>query len=220
MYRKAPEWAHDAVVAAVEDSDLEPEAKASIREDMGRLLDEYRAGNITGERAQAALEEFAESPLPVLLIAYAAMDGYIDPSGLSDEEKSAARQVLQRVARGTFEGEIDPDDLEVAFDYISQKDFQGNRQLKNHVSDEDLRAFIAECKSVADQAGVPDEPYEVDVAGEVKRIVDRALGLPIEEQHELDKADEGQRRERSDPAPTGDHPLEAGRRPSIAGQLA
>ena len=64
--------------------------------------------------------------------------------------------------------------METAFDYISTKDFSGERQLKNHVSDKDLRAMIAECRRVADQANIPAEGYDLDVAVDPAGLVGRA----------------------------------------------
>jgi len=181
-YRNFPEWTHKVIVSAVDDSELDDQAKQDIKVQMDRLLKEYRAGNISNERFLEGLEELGDSPIFLLLMSYAAMESYIAPSGLSDDEKADAKLVFQRVARGTFEKKIKADDLEQAFSYISEKDFNGNRQVKNNVPDEDLRSLVKECRRVADEAGIPNEPYQVDVAAEVKRIVDRALGIvPAEE---------------------------------------
>jgi len=183
-FKSLPSWTHGAIVAAVNDSDLDQESKRSITADMDRLLKEYNAGKVSSEQLGQALDELGESPVLVLVMVYATMKSYVEPSGLSDEEKSDAKLAFQRVARGTFEKSIDPDDLEEAFNFISKKDFNGNRQIKSRVTDEELRSLVKECRRVADEAEVPDEPYQVDVAGEVKRIVDRAVG--IEPDGELD----------------------------------
>jgi hypothetical protein len=37
--------------------------------------------------------------------------------------------------------------------------------------------MLAECKRVADEAGIPDEEFVIDVGAEFKRSVDRALGV-------------------------------------------
>ena len=201
--QRAPDWAHDAIVAAVNDSDLDPEAKQEITAQMDRLLKEYKAGNVSGEQIGEALEEFAESPIMLLIMAYAAMESYVEPSGLSDDEKNEAKLAFQRVARGTFEKKVDPDDLERALDYISKKDFNGNRQIKNKISDEELRSLVKECTRVADEAEIPNEPYQVDVAAEVKRIVDRALGIAPEPM-EADDADGHQTKAEQEPKAESD----------------
>jgi hypothetical protein len=188
-FKRAPGWAHDAIVAAVNDSDLDAKTKEEITGEMDRLLEEYIAGNVPSDQFIEALEELGNSPVLVLILAYAAMESYVEPSGLSDDEKADAKIAFQRVARGTFEDLIDPDDLEEALDFISKKDFNGNRQLKSRVSDEDLRALVRECNRVADDAEIPNERYQVDVAAEVKRIVDRAVGIIPDDVPEVDGVD-------------------------------
>jgi len=189
VVKRAPDWAHDAIIAAVNDSDLDAKAKAEVTAQMDRLLREYKAGKVENEQLLRALEELGQSPVLVLVIAYTAMEFYIEPSGLSEDEKADAKIAFQRVVRGVFDDMIDPDELEEAFDYISRKDFNGNRQPKNKVSDEDLRALVKECHRVANEADVPNEVYQVDVVAEVKRIVDRALGIMPEEMEETDRVE-------------------------------
>jgi hypothetical protein len=181
VYKRAPDWAHDAIVAAVNDSDLDPKSKQAVRAQIDRLLKEYKAGNVSNDQLVDALDELGNSPVLVFVLAYTAMEVYVEPSGLSDKEKASAKLAFQRVARGAFDETIDPDELDKALDYISKEDFNGNRQLKNQVSDDELRGLIKECHRAADKAEVPKEPFEVDVVAEVTRIVDRALGILPEE---------------------------------------
>lgn len=189
VVKRAPDWAHDAIVAAVNDSELDAREKREIAKQMDRLLKEYKAGNVSQERIARALEEVGKSPVLVLIMAYAAKENFIAPSGLTEDEKADAKLAFQRVARGTFNKKISPDDLEKALDYITTKDFNGNRQLKTRVPDSDLRELVKECNRVADEAGIPNEPYQVDVAAEVKRIVDRALGIMPDEEPAAENGD-------------------------------
>jgi hypothetical protein len=187
VLKRAPDWAHDAIIAAVKDSDLDAQAKKEVVAQMDRLLREYKSGNVPNEQLADSLEELGKSPVLVLVIAYTAMEVYIEPSGLSGDEKSDAKLAFQRVARGTFDETIDPEDLEDVLDYISRKDFNGNRQLKNYVSDEDLRELVKECTRIANEADVPTEAYQIDVVAEVTRIVDRALGIMPAEVAEIER---------------------------------
>ena len=178
-YKNAPEWIRKATVAAVEDSELSPEDKREVIRQIDRVAEEYRSGRMTLEELLGVVEDISESPLIGLIMAYAAAESYVEPSGLNDDEKKDAKLAFQRFARGVFEDEIDTqekqEEIDKMLDYVSTKDFQGNRQFKNQVSDEDLRALVAECKRMADEADVPDEPFDLDVGAEVKRIVDEAL---------------------------------------------
>jgi len=169
--------AREAAVAVIEDLDLSDEEKRKIIAQIDRVVDEYEAGRITLEEVGSVLEELAESPLTSLIVVYAAMENYVGPSGLSDEEKTDAKRTFQRIARGFAENKISQDDIETALDYVSTTTETGERQFSESVTDEQLRAMLDECNRVADEAGIPDEDFEIDVAQEFKRAVDRALGV-------------------------------------------
>lgn len=178
-FKKLPDFARNTAVTAIEQSDLSDEDKRVVVEQVDRVVNEYKAGNISLEQVGEVFEEFAQSPLMNVLLAKAAMEKYVSPSGLSDEEKTEAKMTLERAARGVFEKKISQGELETTLDMISTK--TGNqRQFANSLSDDELRKFLAECKRLADAAEIPEEPYEVDVGGEVKKAVDRALNVRAE----------------------------------------
>jgi hypothetical protein len=116
-----------------------------------------------------------ESPLPTLMMADAAHELYVKPSGLSAEEKQQADLTMTRVARGVFDKRIGEDELEIPLDYISAKDFNGRRQPKESVTDDAVRAMIAECKKLANAAGIAKTSRRVDVGDEFKRVVDKVF---------------------------------------------
>ncbi len=53
-----------------------------------------------------------------------------------------------------------------------------NLELKmpEDVASEELLAFLANCKSQADAAGIPPERYSIDMAAEFAAAIDRAMG--------------------------------------------
>ena len=180
VWKMLPGWTHDALVAAVEDSELSDEDKQSVVAQLDRVYDEYESGRLSMHQLGRLAEHIGESPLFTRALAYAAMENYIQPSGLSDEEKQNAERTLQRVARGVFEEQIEQRRLDPALDYISTEDSQGQRQFNESVSDEDLREMLAACRRLADNAGVPDAPFDVDIGGELKRAVDETLADTVD----------------------------------------
>ena len=50
--------------------------------------------------------------------------------------------------------------------------------MRQQVSDEELRAALAEAKSQADAAGIAAEPADIDFSEEFKRIIDEQLKEP------------------------------------------
>jgi hypothetical protein len=172
----ATKFAREAIVGAVQQSELDDEEKQAIIAQVDRVVEQYQAGHITLEDLGRIMEELAESPLMGAIMIRSIETKYLAPSGLSDEEKAAARLTLGRVLRGVYEERIAPDDLNAALDYVTVSTPDGQRELKSVVSDEDLRGLLAECKRLADEAEVPDEPYEVRISEEFRRAIDRALG--------------------------------------------
>lgn len=178
VWKKLPDWSRSALVAAVEQSDLPDEQKQRIVTQVDRVVGEYKAGRLTQKQFSGILQELTESPLMSLLVAFSASEKYIEPSGLAPEEKEEARIVLQRVARGVHEQRITPEQLDPALDYLSTKDANGNRQFADKVTDAELRAMLAECRQIADEAQVPPGPFTVDVAAAIEKAVDQALQQP------------------------------------------
>jgi hypothetical protein len=177
-WKKLPDWSRSAMVSVVEQSDLPPDQKRRIVVQIDRLVGEYKAGRVNFQQLQQVAEEFSESPLFGLLMVLAASEKYIEPSGLSADEKNDARIAMQRVARGVYEKLITPDKIEPLLDFVSRKDSQGNRQFETTVSDENLKNMIAECRRLADDAKVPEGAFEIDAAAEVEKAVDRAISKP------------------------------------------
>ena len=175
VWKMLPTWTHDALVAAVEDSELSVDDKQSVVGQLDRVYEEYQAGRVSMQQLGQLSEQLTESPLFTRALVYAAMENYVGPSGLSDEEKQTARLTLQRVARGVYEEQIEQQQLNPTLDYISTEDVEGQRQFNENVSDVDLREMLAACRRLADNAGVPDEPFQVDIGGELKRAVDESV---------------------------------------------
>lgn len=166
----------NAIVSGIQESDLDEEEKQAVVAQVDRVVEQYKSGEITTQQLGRVMEELAQSPLMGVILIYSIEAKYIQPSGLSADEKDQARRTMQRALRGVLEEKIRQEELETAMDYVSVKDANGSRQLKNSVSDDDLRAFLAELKERADSAEIPDEPFEVKIGEEFRQAIDRALG--------------------------------------------
>ncbi len=165
----------EALIQSIQDSELRDEDKTVIIAQANRVTDEFKAGRITVEDLTTILQNLGESPLISLGVVYVIEEKYVKPSGLSQEEKDEAKLSLQRAARGVFEKKISQQDLEAVSDQISDVDADGNRQLKESISDEELRTFLADLKQLADDAEIPEEPFEVNIGDEFKKAVDKSL---------------------------------------------
>jgi hypothetical protein len=165
--------ARDAMVQGVNESPLAEADKKEVVAQIDRVVDAYKAGEIDANELGQVIDEVAKSPVMASFIVYAMSEKYIAPSGLSDEEKADARLIMQRILRGIVEGKIDPDKLDLSAVTVKQPD--GKQELKEKITDEELRQLLVTLKKSADDAEIPDEPYQVRIGEEVRKAVDRAL---------------------------------------------
>ena len=159
----------------VENSELKPEDKRAVIAQIDRVAAKYKRGEITLEQVTQIGEEIMQGPLMVLLMALAAEEQYLNASGLSAEEKAAAKRTVQRVGRGVVEKKITEEELDPLLDHVSTKGANGQRAFAEKLTDEQLRQFLTEAKALVDAKGIPDEPYQVDVGAQLKSAVDRVL---------------------------------------------
>lgn len=160
----------------VQQTPLAQEEKDRIIARVGALGDEFKQGKITSDQLGKVLEAIASSPILPSGMVIAAERKYINPSGLTDEEKHAGRRALQRLARGVVEEKITMNEAEAAATPITIKDPQGNTKLKDAATDAELREFLANAKSKADEKNIPDEAYTINFADELDKVINQALG--------------------------------------------
>ncbi len=167
--------ARKALVTAVESAQLQAEEETEVIAQIDRVVNAYKQGEISNEQVGRIFQRLMESHVMGLILIRAAENIYLEPSGLSEDEKRQAKVELQRVVRGMIEKSISSDQADSLLQYFTEEGPNGSRQLKKKLTDDELREMIAECKRLADEAEIPDEPYEVDVAAEVRQVVDQAL---------------------------------------------
>jgi hypothetical protein len=161
------------LVAVINDSELPDQEKAEVITQVDRVVDAFKAKKITDKELQKVFDELQKSPIFAIIGAWGLDKAYIEPSGLSDDEKATGRRTLERTMRGVIEKKIS----DQAFrDAMPRR--PGNNQQPapgDRITDEEVRQMLIELKGLADAAGIPDEGFEVDVGDEVKKVVDTAL---------------------------------------------
>jgi hypothetical protein len=170
------------VYIAIDESDLPQKEKDEIKFQVNRVIDAFRGDRISEEQMRQLFQGLTESPILAIFVVQAAEAKYIDPSGLADEEKAEARVTIQRFTRGAVEGKIDQASVDAALEHIADPQENGGWQLRERVTDAELRAFLAVAKAEADKANVPEEPIDFDPSDEIKRIIDKAMGEELAEQ--------------------------------------
>lgn len=167
-----------AIKETIKAANIPQQEKDELGVEIDRVAEAFRAGRLSGEQVAEIMSMIMKSPLAGAIAVAVADAQYFDASGLSDEEKTAGRATLQRFTLGAIDGRIPEGKRDEVLALIGDKDGRGNWQLRDRVSDEELRAFLAKAHAEADAAGIEPQPEAVDLSDELKRIVDQALADP------------------------------------------
>lgn len=186
-------WAATFVRSTLEEtlneSGLPEDEKQQIQEQVDRVVAAFEEGQLTEEQVNTLLDELAESPLAASVVAYTIEKKYFDSSGLTDEEKEAGKTTLRRCVRGWMDDDLTDEDIDAVLTHIGTKDDDGNWELHDEVTDDELKAFLADAKERADNAGVAETVEEVDPSDEIERIVNAALNPEAAEREAEDSVD-------------------------------
>jgi len=166
----------EAIVAAINDSELPQDEKAELIVQVDRIVTAYKEHKIDQADLQRVFEELQDSPPLKALALYGIEDEYLSGTELKPAEIEKGRRTFQRILRGIYEGKISEDDFFAALpdEDEDQVRLAANKPADNS-ADDDLRLSLARLKVIADNAGIPDEPFELKLSQEVKKIVDKAL---------------------------------------------
>ena len=174
--RWAADLASEVLNQMIDDSELPGPEKVEVKEQVARLTDGFRDGNISGDQLGTIMELILDSPLFTSVIVASIEKKYIEPSGLEDAEKEEGRVALRRFVRGMISHKISEDDFEEAMSKIADKQPDDEWQMRESVTDEQLRELIQLVKENSDAAEIPAEVEEVDHSEEIRRIIDTVLG--------------------------------------------
>ena len=197
------EFGTDFAVIMMKEGLKELDVPDDQRQRMHARIDEigkqFKEGKLTDKQVTSIFENIMEGPLLPAGISLFVKRVYIRDSGLDEEEKAAAHLAIQRYSRGVIDQSIPDATQQAVLDRISTRDFQGNRQFKQLLTDDELRAFIDAAKKAADDAEVANDVPEINFADEFDKAIDEALdefggvprideetqALPIEAPEEL-----------------------------------
>ncbi len=156
------------------------------------LLAKYKNKEISLAEVGMVLESALESPaLPAGIVSSAAKL-YLEPSSLSDEEKTEGTNQLLRLAHGLHTQQIDPDQINDIFKALEANDqTQSTFTLGVHfdstgkdefqicapdsVTPEQLQEVIAIAKAKADEADLDEAAPQIDFSDEIGKAIDKAL---------------------------------------------
>jgi hypothetical protein len=165
-----------AVEQAIDQLEFPEAEKAEMKQQVQRMVQLAKDGKINAENFGKMIEKLVESPLMSSFVLLVIEKQYFEKSGLTDEEKEQGRTAIRRVVQGAVDEKITQQQLNDLIATISEPTGGGEQELKQQLTDEELRAFLAAAQQLADDAGVAAEVPEVDPSDELKRIIDEAVG--------------------------------------------
>lgn len=165
------EVANVAVQGVLKESGLPSDQQESILVEVRQLGDDFKTGKITTEQISKVAKAISDSPLIPLAGVQVARHKYIEPSNMSETEKAEAVLSLQRFARGVFEKKISRDELNEAVKPVADVRGNGSWKIKDNPSRTEIDQFISNVKARADAAKIPDEPFDVNIADELKKAI-------------------------------------------------
>jgi len=167
------EWAADfanlAAQEVIKNSGLPDDQRTAILTEIKQFGDDYKSGKVSNEDLMRVAKTVSESPLLPLAGVQMARHKYIEPSDMTEQQKAEAVLAVQRFARGVYEKKIPKEDIDDITKPIA--DLRGNGRLKENPTRMELDQFIANAKARADAAMIPNEPFDLDIAEELKKAI-------------------------------------------------
>ena len=170
-----------AMNAVIKNSRLPTQEKTQVTDIIYRINKGYLRGEITAAELGLIFEGMAKCPALTIGLVIQFEQTYVTPSDLSNNEKTAANNELNRLAHGLSNGKIGWQITETILNRISYPDEDGRYHLKapSQVSDAEIRQVITAVKDAADKAGIPEQRIEIDISDEFQKSVEAALGRSL-----------------------------------------
>ncbi|MGQ9649814.1 MAG: hypothetical protein ACUVXJ_06875 [Phycisphaerae bacterium] len=160
----------------VQQCSLPADQKTRLAVSLDGLIADFEKKRVSIAELSAIFQELAEEPFIDLVLLEIVRNEATQSGHFSDQELADLSLSLDRLQRGIIEGSLDSDAVKATMDCVSTAQPDGGRELKQPVMRADIKKLMAEATKQADRAGIPRERYQADIAGEVKRVIDRQLG--------------------------------------------
>jgi len=168
LKEKTIEMAHEGLTTMVDESGLPESQITSMKADIDRLRDAALDGRINFEGVEGLEVEF-ERVISLGIVQWYSV-AVIESVTMPEDEKADARRTMERLARGIQDGTLELRDVDGFHVEVDEEGADG-------WSVEDVRTDVARVKTVVDAAGIPDEPFQADVAAEFSQLID---GMMVE----------------------------------------
>ena len=177
--RNARDIAANMVTPAIQETvsqmEIPTSQKKQISAKISDLAQDFKTQKLDIEDLKQILKGVVESPIAGAAATIWFTDEYINKSSLTTEQKAEATDTTQRFAKGLLENKINNEEADEIMDMISERTPNGQTQIKEALTDEQLRAALAKMKIAADASGVPADVPDINFATEFDKVVSKVL---------------------------------------------
>ncbi len=166
--QKMIDFVYESASAVIEETQLPQPQIDSMMVDLNRLKEAAEDGNIEWDKLEGLEDDIARVGALGGMRLYE-IHVIEKTEGITEEERDDARRQVQRLARGIHEGDISVRELQGLDVRFDKDDREGG------YDPEDLKRDIAKVRRIVDAAKIVDEPFDVDVAGRFRDLVDDVI---------------------------------------------
>lgn len=162
--------------SAVQRCALPADQKIRIKASLDQLLADFKSGRVSYAQLSMIFQKLVDEPFFNYVLVEIVRTEAGKCAQFDEQRRQAIWVNLDRLERGMAEKRIAAAGIATVLDTVSRVQPGGVRQLKQQLTSADIEAFSAAAGTQADQAGIPNEPYQLDLASEIQRIIDSVLG--------------------------------------------
>ena len=162
---------------------LPEEDKKELLVILDEITEDVKDGKITNDEFRAMLESFSESGLLPALGLRFFETAYLKDADLSQEKKEELLKHLSRYRWGLINDKIEyfNQNLDDIMNIISVK--QGDKsEFKQELTNDELLDAVNIMKEAADISQIEDKKFNIEVAKEVRKVLDRAKEKALEQE--------------------------------------
>jgi len=161
---------------AVSTLNIPEDQQQQIDKRIQQVGEQFEKGDLSLEDLGNIVKTAAQGPLAPAAATLWFTEQYISKSNLTDDEKAAAVMTTRRFGRGILNDSIPSETQDKIMDMITDTNDQGQKQIKDRLSDAELKDILKEMADAADAAGIEKSIPEINFADEFDRAIDQALG--------------------------------------------
>jgi hypothetical protein len=170
---------------AVQAFDLPAAERERVLGLLEHVLGGFERRELSDDQLRELFEELGKSPLAAALSLLPLRERFAAAPDLPQDERAGALDDLSRLVRGLLEGEVQRADVDGILAVVPRSGPESGVLDVSRLGRPELEEIAERLETALGEAGVSGDGSVGDVAGELRRVIERALGegfLPAEEE--------------------------------------